>query len=474
MLRQQAKTFNYGLRALDGSVVILSFLAAYVLRAQVLPRFFYLDPVLPFNGHLQVLLLVAPLWVLVLKYCGTYESLRKKSYVESFWLITKAHFIAMMILFAILFITDADRVSRLLILVFGSIAFILLLSSRFGIIKILRTIRRGGFNYRNILVVGTGKRARTCAEMICSHAELGLRIFGYVDDDPRAADREILGSAIIGTLKDVPTIIQRNVIDEVVIALPRRWLPSVVEVVQVCEETGIEATIVADFFNITIAKLHTTMFYDIPLLSFSSTPSQQLQLLLKDCLDRIGSALLLVVTSPVLAIASIAIKLTSRGPIVFKQVRLGLNGRKFTFYKFRSMKVGSEKEMECLKDYNQMSGPVFKMQLDPRVTPVGRFLRRTSIDELPQLLNVLRGEMSLVGPRPPLPTETEEYDRWHRRRLSVKPGMTCLWQINGRNNVDFKDWMNLDLLYIDNWSLWLDIKILLKTLVVVIKGDGAY
>ena len=191
-------------------------------------------------------------------------------------------------------------------------------------------------------------------------------------------------------------------------------------------------------------------------------------------MDRVGSAILLVVTLPLLVVASIAIKLTSRGPIFFKQVRLGLNGRTFTLYKFRSMKVGSEKEMEELKYYNEMSGPVFKMQHDPRVTPVGRFLRRTSIDEIPQLFNVLRGEMSLVGPRPPLPAETEEYDRWQRRRLSVKPGMTCLWQINGRNMVDFKDWMNLDLLYIDNWSLWLDIRILLKTLLVVIKGDGAY
>jgi lipopolysaccharide/colanic/teichoic acid biosynthesis glycosyltransferase len=143
-------------------------------------------------------------------------------------------------------------------------------------------------------------------------------------------------------------------------------------------------------------------------------------------------------------------------------------------YKFRSMKCDSEQEMERLKNYNEMNGPVFKMRNDPRITSVGRFLRRTSIDELPQLINVLRGEMSLVGPRPPLSAETEEYDRWQRRRLSVKPGMTCLWQISGRNNVDFEEWMNLDLLYIDNWSLWLDIRILLKTLVVVMKGNGAY
>jgi exopolysaccharide biosynthesis polyprenyl glycosylphosphotransferase len=474
VLRQQAKTCNYGLRALDGAVVVLSFLAAFGLRSQIFPDLFPLAPIWSFNEHLPIFLLVPPLWVLVLRYTGAYESVRKKTYIETFWLVTKANSIALMALFAILFVTDADRISRLLILLFGSIVFVLLLSGRFAIIRMLRTIRRRGYNYRNILVVGTGKRARTYAEMICSHAELGFRIFGYVDDEPTAADREILGSAIIGTLKDVPVIIERNVIDEVVIALPRRWLTSVVEVVQACEETGVEVTIVADFFDIAVAKLHTTMFYDIPLLTFSSTPSQQLQLLLKDCLDRIGAAVLLVLALPVFVLASIAIKLTSRGPIFFKQVRLGLNGREFTFYKFRSMKVGSEKEVEDLKSYNEMSGPVFKMQRDPRVTGVGRFLRRTSIDELPQLLNVLRGEMSLVGPRPPLPAETKEYDRWQRRRLSVKPGMTCLWQINGRNKLDFKDWMNLDLLYIDNWSLWLDIRILLKTLVVVIKGDGAY
>jgi exopolysaccharide biosynthesis polyprenyl glycosylphosphotransferase len=412
--------------------------------------------------------------MVVLRYCGTYESVRKKNYVETFSLIAKAHFVAMMMLFALLFITDSDRISRLLILLFGTIAFVLLVCGRFAMMMTLRAMRRRGFNYRNILIIGTGKRARSYADLICSRSELGLRIVGYVDDEPTAADQEILGSAIIGTLKDVPSIIQRNVIDEVVIALPRRWLTSVVEVVQVCEETGTEVTIVADFFNIAIAKLHTTMFYDIPLLTFSTTPSQQLQLLLKDCLDRVGAVFLLVLGLPVFVAASVAIKLTSRGPIFFKQVRLGLNGRKFTFYKFRSMKIGSEKEIEGLKNYNEMSGPVFKMQHDPRVTPVGRFLRRTSIDELPQLLNVLRGEMSLVGPRPPLPAETEEYDLWQRRRLSVKPGMTCLWQIEGRNNVDFTDWMNLDLLYIDNWSLWLDIRILMKTLVAVVKGDGAY
>jgi len=474
MLRQQAKALNYFLRATDAFVVLFSFLLAYALRTQFLTRFFSLDPISSFNGHLPILLLVAPLWIIVLRYCGAYESVRKKNYIEAFWLVTKASFTAMMILFSILFITDADRISRLLILLFGLIVFILLLASRFAIIKVLRAVRRRGYNYRNILVVGAGKRARTYAEMICSHTELGLRVLGYVDDDPTPSDREVLGSKIIGTLADVPSILERNVVDEVVIALPRRWLSQVGEIVGACEETGVEVSIVADFFDIAIAKLHATMFYDIPLLSFSTTPSQQLQLLLKDCLDRFGSLILLILISPLFVAAFIAIKLTSPGPIFFKQTRSGLNGRKFTIYKFRSMNVEAEEKLEQLKDYNEMNGPVFKMKNDPRVTPVGCLLRRTSIDELPQLINVLKGEMSLVGPRPPLPAEIDHYDRWQRRRLSVKPGLTCLWQISGRNNVDFREWMNLDLLYIDNWSLWLDIRILLKTLLVVVRGSGAY
>ena len=474
MLRQQAKALNYFLRATDAFVVLFSFLLAYALRTRFLTRFFSLDPISSFNGHPPILLLVAPLWIIVLRYCGAYESVRKKNYIEAFWLVTKASFTAMMILFSILFITDADRISRLLILLFGLIVFILLLASRFAIIKVLRAVRRRGYNYRNILVVGAGKRARTYAEMICSHTELGLRVLGYVDDEPTPSDREVLGSKIIGTLADVPSILERNVVDEVVIALPRRWLSQVGEIVGACEETGVEVSIVADFFDIAIAKLHATMFYDIPLLSFSTTPSQQLQLLLKDCLDRFGSLILLILISPLFVAAFIAIKLTSPGPIFFKQTRSGLNGRKFTIYKFRSMNVEAEEKLEQLKDYNEMNGPVFKMKNDPRVTPVGCLLRRTSIDELPQLINVLKGEMSLVGPRPPLPAEIDHYDRWQRRRLSVKPGLTCLWQISGRNNVDFKEWMNLDLLYIDNWSLWLDIRILLKTLLVVVRGSGAY
>ncbi len=454
--------------------MILAFLAAYILRAQVLPRHFSLEPIISFNGHLLILLLLAPLWIFVLKYCGTYESVRKKNYVGTFSLIAQAHFIAMMLLFALLFITDSDRISRLQILIFGFIAFALLLSGRFTIMIALRAMRRRGLNYRNILIVGSGKRARSYAELICSRSELGLRIFGYVDDEVTPRDREILGPEIVGTLKEVPSIIEKNVIDEVVIALPRRFLPEMGELIEVCVETGTEVTLVADFFDIALAKLHTTMFYDIPLLSFSTTPSQQLQLLLKDCVDRLGSLILLVVTAPIFLAAAIAIKSTSPGPVFYKQIRAGLSGRKFTVCKFRSMKVNSEHEVEELKRYNEMSGPVFKMKNDPRVTPVGRILRRTSIDELPQLINVLRGEMSLVGPRPPLPAEIDQYDRWQRRRLSVKPGMTCLWQISGRNKVDFKEWMDLDLLYIDNWSLWLDIRILLKTMVVVMKGDGAY
>ncbi|MBI4524233.1 MAG: sugar transferase [Deltaproteobacteria bacterium] len=470
MLKQRAKTLNYLSRTLDVAVIVVSFFIAYFLRNQIS----WLPPLRPLNEYLQVPLIAAPLWALFLTSYGAYESGRKKRYLQTLWLITRASVTAMMVLFSLLFITDADYVSRLFIVFFGLVAVVLLLCGRIAIMMALRFIRRQGFNYRNILIAGTGKRARMYAEMICSHTELGLRIFGYVDDEPSAADREILGSKLVGTLAEVPSILAKNVIDEVVIALPRSWLSQAEEIVRLCEETGIEVTIVADFFDIAIAKLHTTMFYDIPLLTFSTTPAQHLQLLLKNCLDRIGAIMLLILALPVFILAALAIKMTSPGPVFFRQTRVGLNGRKFRIYKFRSMEVRAEEKLETLRTRNEMDGPVFKMRDDPRVTWVGSILRRTSVDELPQLMNVLRGEMSLVGPRPALPSEIDLYDRWQRRRLSVKPGITCLWQVNGRSNINFNEWMNLDLFYIDHWSLALDLHILLKTFIAVVKGKGAF
>jgi exopolysaccharide biosynthesis polyprenyl glycosylphosphotransferase len=240
-----------------------------------------------------------------------------------------------------------------------------------------------------------------------------------------------------------------------------------------CEERGITARLAINFFPHVIARTHLEELDGLPLLTFTTTPKNELLLSLRHIFDFLGSAILILILSPVFLLVTLAIHLDSRGPAIYRQVRCGVNGRRFTFYKFRSMVEGAEMRKDDLLAYNLMAGPVFKMKNDPRVTRVGRFLRKTSLDELPQLFNVLRGDMSFVGPRPPMPEEVEKYEGWQRRRLSMKPGITGLWQVSGRNQIDFHQWMKLDLEYIDNWSIWLDFKILMRTILVVLLGKGA-
>ncbi len=240
-----------------------------------------------------------------------------------------------------------------------------------------------------------------------------------------------------------------------------------------CEEQGVNVRVVLNFFPNRISKLAVEDLEGIPMLAFSSAPSAMAPLAGKRVFDVVVSALALLLMSPLLILIAIAIKLDSPGPVFFRQRRVGLSGREFRLYKFRSMSHDAEARLSELRSRNEMDGPVFKMRDDPRVTRVGRLLRKTSLDEFPQFLNVLRGEMSVVGPRPPLPSEVRLYERWQRRRLSVKPGITCTWQVSGRNEIDFARWMDLDLHYIDNWSLWHDLKIVLLTIPAVVFGRGA-
>ncbi len=254
----------------------------------------------------------------------------------------------------------------------------------------------------------------------------------------------------------------------------RTYFNEIEKAILACEIEGVEVWLMADFIKTSIARTTFDEFHGRPMLVFRSTPELSWPLVFKNAMDLIGALIALLILGPLVMLpTAILIKLTSPGPILFKQVRCGLQGKLFSMYKFRSMVTNAEQLRSELEGFNEMSGPVFKMSKDPRITRVGRFIRKTSIDELPQLLNVLKGEMSLVGPRPPIPSEVEKYDPWQRRRLSMKPGLTCLWQISGRNRIGFEEWMRLDLSYIDSWSLWLDFKILLRTIPVVIIGFGA-
>jgi exopolysaccharide biosynthesis polyprenyl glycosylphosphotransferase len=271
----------------------------------------------------------------------------------------------------------------------------------------------------------------------------------------------------------LPQLLEREIVDEVIFAISQEELKSMEDLFLLCEERGITARLAVKIFPHVLAKTHLEELDGLPLLTFTTTPKNELLLLLRRIFDFLGSIFLLAILSPVFLLTTLLTRLDSPGPAIYQQIRCGVNGRKFTLYKFRSMFHGAEERQETLAAYNLMNGPVFKMRNDPRVTRVGRFLRKTSLDELPQLINVLQGDMNFVGPRPPLPEEVEKYESWQRRRLSMKPGITGLWQVSGRNQIDFDQWMKLDLEYIDNWSLWLDVKILLKTIPVVLSGKGA-
>jgi len=298
-------------------------------------------------------------------------------------------------------------------------------------------------------------------------------LVGFVSVDGKREKEKVKGYPVLGGREDFPRIINDNVVDEVVFAVPRQDIERLGDLFLLCEEEGIKTRVVLNLFPHIFSKVFLERLQDIPLLTFSTTPTNEFALLIKRIMDIVISSACLIALSPLFLMVSLLIKMTSEGPIFFKQARSGLYFRTFTMYKFRSMVVDAEDMKRDLRHLNEMDGPIFKIRNDPRITGIGKWIRKTSIDELPQLINVLKGEMSLVGPRPHPVEESREYTSWQRRRLSMKPGITGLWQIGGRSDTTFAESMKNDLNYIDNWSLWLDIKILMKTLPAAFLGKGA-
>jgi exopolysaccharide biosynthesis polyprenyl glycosylphosphotransferase len=302
-----------------------------------------------------------------------------------------------------------------------------------------------------------------------------LRLIGFIDPDhDGASPRHKLGRYDVFGLSSVNKILEEKVIDEIVFAVSMQELARLEPMMRHCANLGIKTRIQLEFLPAAYTRIYLERFHEVQLLSLTSAPDSELLLFLKRVADVAMSAFALVLTSPLLLAIAAAIRITSPGPVLFRQTRCGLGGRQFTLYKFRSMVNNAEQMRAELHLLNELDGPVFKISNDPRITPVGRALRRFSLDELPQLWNILRGDMSFVGPRPAVPEEVEKYEAWQRRRLRMRPGLTCIWVLEGRNHVDFKRWMQLDLTYIDNWSLWLDLKIFVRTIPIVLTGRGAY
>lgn len=453
----------------DLCIVLVTFFLGILLR----------NNLTHFYDELGIYIVVVPTllitWGILLYYFGMYDSFRTKQISNVLFIIIETTFVGIGFFGSFLFITKILSISRLQIGYSFLLAAFFISIEKIFLIKYFQYQRKKGINTRNFLIVGTGKRAEHFINMIKQHAEWGIKAIGLVDDDKSRVSGIMYGHKVLGTLDDIPSIIHNHVVDEVLFVVPRSWLNKIEKVISyVCEVEGIKVSVALDLFEHRLSKAKYSYLDTLPLLTFDRAPDELIQLLIKRLFDLFSSLIAIILLSPVFLIAAIIIKVSSKGPIFFRQQRCSLNGRSFALYKFRTMVVGAEAKLEELLAHNEMQGPVFKMKNDPRLTKVGKFLRKFSIDEMPQFWNVFSGDMSLVGPRPPLPAEVAKYEPWQRRRLSMRPGITCLWQACGRNKInDFDEWMELDLEYIDNWSLWFDFKILLKTVPVVLFGIGA-
>jgi exopolysaccharide biosynthesis polyprenyl glycosylphosphotransferase len=369
-----------------------------------------------------------------------------------------------------------EDLSRLFLGLFAVFTWLLLSVFRLNAGRLLGAMRRGFGVPHFVMVVGLGEPARRLGRQLEDAAGYGIRLTGFLADAPgrpAVAEIELNGCYPVHPLEALPGLLRNHVIDEIIFAVDSRRLSDLEDVLLACDEEGVRTRVAVDFFPHVNSQVYLDRLGSSPLLTFSATPHDEIRLLVKRVTDIVVAAALLIPLLPVMLAVALIIRLTSSGPAIFRQERCGLNGRRFTFYKFRSMCENAEAMRASLEHLSERR-LAFKLPNDPRLTPVGRWLRRFSIDELPQLWNVLKGDMSLVGPRPPLATEVEQYVPWQRRRLRMRPGLTCLWAVSGRDAVDFETWMRLDMEYIDNWSLALDWKILLLTVPQVLSGKGAH
>jgi exopolysaccharide biosynthesis polyprenyl glycosylphosphotransferase len=363
--------------------------------------------------------------------------------------------------------------SRPFLVLFSAYAWVILLLFRLTAGRVVGVIRREFAAPHYVMVVGTGARAIQMAKDLEQSIEYGIRLRGFLSEAP-GRPTEIALKAVYPVLpvSELPAILRQHVVDEIIFAVGSESLVELEEAFLLCDEEGVRTRVAVDFFPHVNSTVTLDRFGATPLLTFSAAPYDEIRLLFKRGIDIVISGAGLLVLSPLMLAVGVLIRLTTPGPAIFRQVRCGLNGRRFLFYKFRSMCENAEDLKEALAHLSTRE-TAFKIPDDPRLTAVGRYLRKFSIDEWPQLWNVLRGDMSLVGPRPAVPSEVDQYKRWQRRRLRMRPGLTCLWAVSGRDAVDFETWMKMDMQYIDNWSLALDWKILLRTIPRVLTGRGA-
>jgi exopolysaccharide biosynthesis polyprenyl glycosylphosphotransferase len=477
MFSRRSRLMRVSCVANDLLATAVSFLLAYGIRVWAGQRnWFGLHDIYPFSVYLPVfaaIVLLIPLLGYLLHAYQQVELKRPRDIASDAVRMVALGFLA---LFTGMFFFQSQYVSRGLLLIFVCLQFVLLTGSRWTLLAAGTWLRTRPENRRHFVIVGTSESAAELASLLEEGKNLGLELlaFAHIGQEPPATPAALRRPYPVMPVEQLSELLHSHVVDEVLFAVNREDLAGLESLMQQCEQEGIHMRMQLDFLPQGFNHVFVEHLGQIPLLTFASSPQNDFALAFKRVVDIVVSALALIVLSPLFLLLAVLIKLTSRGPVFYRQTRCGLGGRRFQVLKFRSMVANADQLLPQLEKLNEMDGPAFKMRNDPRCTRIGRWMRILSLDELPQLWNVLLGHMSLVGPRPPLPDEVDQYQPWQRRRLRMRPGMTCLWALEGRSQLRFENWVRLDLLYIDNWSVWLDFKILLKTIPIVLSGRGAH
>jgi len=465
----------WGTLITDVLLINVAFLIAYWLRYN-LQLFRSVDPAnnVPYSVYLPLVSLLTVVLVLANRREGAYDVRRGRPLFDDFYGVLNATTTAIMLLVVLVFFYRRLFYSRIIFVYAGLLILLLLGLARVIRWYILARLRQSGQGVDRVLIIGAGEVGRTVMRNLIAQPDLGYRVVGFLDDDPIKSENDIGPIKALGGLDNLPQAIEENAIDQVIITLPWQYHRKTVRLVTDAEHAGVRARVVPDLFQLSLGGVDVEAINGVPLISIKESALIGFNRTVKRALDLTLGGLTMIFVSPIWLAIAVGIKIDSPGPVFFRQERVGKDGKIFTVFKFRSMYEDAEERLEKLRAHNEADGPLFKMKDDPRRTRMGRFIRKTSLDELPQLINVLRGEMSIVGPRPGLPSEVAQYQEWHRKRLEVQPGITGLWQVSGRSNLTFDEMVMLDIYYAENWSLGLDLRIMLRTIPQVLFAEGAY
>lgn len=475
-MRKDSRAITLAQMLGDAVVINLATYAAWFVRYGVFDNVQFGEGFFPqpYDQYVPLGIGLALIAVFFFRLEGVYAPARGRGFLDEVYMLVKGTTIATLLTMAVTFVWRPLVYSRAMYIIAAFIVVVFLAIARAVARSARARLRKRGIGVDRVIIVGAGELGRALMRNIVAQPDMGYQILGFLDDDAERGSTDIGRFSALGATTNLPRLLREMSADEVIIALPWSAREKIVSIMEHCRRAQVPAKVVPDLFQLSLSRVAMDDVGGVPLIALREPRIGMVNSYFKRAFDLFFGLLILIFFSPLFPLITIAIALDSRGPIIFRQKRLGRNGKPFLAYKFRSMREGAEEEQTQLNNLNEATGPLFKIRDDPRLTRVGKIIRRASLDELPQLLNVLKGEMSLVGPRPPIISEVEQYADWHKQRLDVAPGVTGLWQVSGRSELTFDEMVMLDIYYIENWSPWMDFWILVKTVPMVLLARGAY